>query len=321
VYPSFSQQTSPLPMMHRKRSAHIAFEDMSLTDRSPGYESSGNQSSRPSVFVRSHKRFSSSSASTAMMATPVYHGSEQDHMFRAGHSPLPPPPPSRQPYQSQYPIDDRSHRPSSSLGSNGSMPFARKQHQRSASGTNYGMEVPEYSAPSSTLTTPRLQDPVSVRGQYMLASHGTTGSSHSSTWARSQLHPLEAPQPELSLGRPSSRISSTASRPQSQQAFYHPVTPPSSYHRHHYQHHPESPPFLDSHSYHNHHDCHEDYHSHRNSPYGHSSYEIDPRLWGPLDSMSLQAITTQAAKRVVAQGKALSSSANGLHMYYPSTLV
>jgi hypothetical protein len=51
-----------------------------------------------------------------------------------------------------------------------------------------------------------------------------------------------------------------------------------------------------------------------------ATYEIDPRLWGPLDSLSLYAITTQAAKRVVAQGKALTSSANGLHMYYPTTL-
>ncbi|KAF9117503.1 hypothetical protein BGW39_002123 [Mortierella sp. 14UC] len=51
-----------------------------------------------------------------------------------------------------------------------------------------------------------------------------------------------------------------------------------------------------------------------------TTYEIDPRLWGPLDSLSLYAITTQAAKRVVAQGKALTSSANGLHMYYPTTL-
>ncbi|KAF9374816.1 hypothetical protein CPC16_001058 [Podila verticillata] len=49
-----------------------------------------------------------------------------------------------------------------------------------------------------------------------------------------------------------------------------------------------------------------------------SSYEVDPRLWGPLDSISLYAITTQAAKRVVAQSKALSSSTNGLHMYYPT---
>ncbi|KAG0208503.1 hypothetical protein BGX28_000557 [Mortierella sp. GBA30] len=51
-----------------------------------------------------------------------------------------------------------------------------------------------------------------------------------------------------------------------------------------------------------------------------SSFEMDPHLWGPLDSLSLYAITTQAAKRVVAQGKALSASANGLHMYYPTTL-
>ncbi|KAI1308438.1 hypothetical protein EDD11_004289 [Mortierella claussenii] len=50
------------------------------------------------------------------------------------------------------------------------------------------------------------------------------------------------------------------------------------------------------------------------------SYDVDPRLWGPLDSLSLYAITTQAAKRVVAHSKALSSSANGLHMYYPTTL-
>ncbi|KAF9563272.1 hypothetical protein EC968_004969 [Mortierella alpina] len=51
-----------------------------------------------------------------------------------------------------------------------------------------------------------------------------------------------------------------------------------------------------------------------------TTFEMDPRLWGPLDSLSLYAITTQAAKRVVAQGKALSASANGLHMFYPTTL-
>ncbi|KAF9985029.1 hypothetical protein BGZ75_003390 [Mortierella antarctica] len=51
-----------------------------------------------------------------------------------------------------------------------------------------------------------------------------------------------------------------------------------------------------------------------------TTFEMDPRLWGPLDSLSLYAITTQAAKRVVAQGKALSASAIGLHMFYPTTL-
>ncbi|KAG0075352.1 hypothetical protein BGZ90_009978 [Linnemannia elongata] len=51
------------------------------------------------------------------------------------------------------------------------------------------------------------------------------------------------------------------------------------------------------------------------SPY----YEIDPRFWAPLDNLSLYAMSTQAAKRVFAQSKALAASTNGLSAYYPTT--
>ncbi|KAF9431950.1 hypothetical protein BGZ76_011478 [Entomortierella beljakovae] len=51
-----------------------------------------------------------------------------------------------------------------------------------------------------------------------------------------------------------------------------------------------------------------------------TNFNVDPHLWSPLEGLKLYNITTQAAKRVVAQSKALSSSANTLHMYYPTTL-
>ncbi|KAF9406699.1 hypothetical protein BGZ94_002985 [Podila epigama] len=42
------------------------------------------------------------------------------------------------------------------------------------------------------------------------------------------------------------------------------------------------------------------------------SCEVDPGLWGPLDSLSLYAITTQTAKRMVAQSKSLVASSHAL---------
>ncbi|KAG0229716.1 hypothetical protein BGW42_001385 [Actinomortierella wolfii] len=64
------------------------------------------------------------------------------------------------------------------------------------------------------------------------------------------------------------------------------------------------------HHHHHHHHCH-------HSP---NQFELDPRMWAPFDSLSLYAITSQAAKRVVAHSKVLSASASNLHMYYPTSL-
>ncbi|KAF9979264.1 hypothetical protein BGZ73_002533 [Actinomortierella ambigua] len=62
------------------------------------------------------------------------------------------------------------------------------------------------------------------------------------------------------------------------------------------------------------------YSPHHHPHYPSSQFEFDPRMWAPFDSLSLYAITSQAAKRVVAHSKVLSASASNLHMYYPTSL-
>lgn len=126
------------------------------------------------------------------------------------------------------------------------------------------------------------------------------------TNSNNNVHPLDGPMSQEPAYRPHSRLSGSFTGPQAtsqetrlplqqQPTFHHPVTPPSYYEG-----------------------------GFRPSDYGGEqqdrAFEVDPRLWGPLDSMSLYAITSQAAKRVVAQSKALSSSVNGLHMYYSTSL-
>jgi len=246
---SYSYQQNPMAPMHRKRSANIAFED--TMDHSPAFGTGVllPNSTRPSVGVRAHKRFSSSSSAVALMG----HGSDLD-MFRGGSSPV-------HPQQSQQSLNQH------------------RRHQRTASGSYYMEMAPEF---SSLPLQPNGAGSVSRAGR---------------------VHPLDSQVPQEAAYRPSSRLSGSypglqpfqgGIRPQSQ-SFDHPVTPPSYY----------------------------DFSSRGvASGYGGDhgrGFEIDPRLWGPLDSMSLYAITTQAAKRVVAQSKALSSSVNTLHMYYPTT--
>ncbi|KAG0055357.1 hypothetical protein BGZ83_008877 [Gryganskiella cystojenkinii] len=313
--PSNCQQTSPssVPTMHRKRTAYIAFEDMSLTYRSPGYES---QLIRPSsVSVRSHKRFSSSSASATAMANPIYPGSYSS----APLSPLP----SNQHHQRHYHFSldqDLMCRASRNLNGNGSAPtFTRRQHQRSASESSVA-HASEFSAPVSTLHSPRLLDTSIASCQYPCEGHPPS-------WTvRGQLHPLEISRsPELTMGRSSSRLSAAQSRTESQQAFYHPATPPSAPYRHdQYLCHPERPgrpsPVLDSHNpyQHHRHELHEEHclsYSHRRfSRYVPQTCQVAPRLCGPRDVMSLHAITAQTAKRVVVHGRTLSPPPNALHM-------
>ncbi|GJJ76318.1 hypothetical protein EMPS_08677 [Entomortierella parvispora] len=158
-----------------------------------------------------------------------------------------------------------------------------RRHQRTASGGYYMEMAPEFASLPSQLN------------------------GASSVSKAGKVHPLDSQVPQETIYRPSSHLSGSypgfqtirdETRPQSQ-SFDHPVTPPSYY------------------------DLSSGQHVGMASGYGGDHgrrFEVDPRLWGPLDSISLYAITTQAAKRVVAQSRALSSSVNTLHMYYPTTL-
>ncbi|KAG0043563.1 hypothetical protein BGZ83_011265 [Gryganskiella cystojenkinii] len=278
---SFSYHQNP-PPVHRKRSANIAFED--TMEHSPAF---GPGASLPSssramaVRGRAHKRFSSSSSAIALMGQ----GSDQD-MFRGGYSPIQ----SHQPQQQQQ--QQQQQQMAQYLPSVGNTPtFVRGHHQRSSSGGFYmDMARSEYSS-----LVP-LQEP--VRGQF-------SGSNH-------PVHPLEVHHQMSSSQEPvyrsSSRLSGSfagmhltpqdARSQQHHQVFDLPVTP----------------------SYHGMGSRNGSFSGYGGSPDQGRVFEVDPRLWGPIDSMSLYAITTQAAKRVVAQSKALSSSVNNLHMYYPTTL-
>ncbi|KAG0356120.1 hypothetical protein BGZ54_000842 [Gamsiella multidivaricata] len=186
--------------------------------------------------------------------------------------------------QRNHPQSTFSHR-----ASVGSLPTSfRSQHQRSASGS-YCVDMAGYSSSYG-------QEPTHLP------------MAMPNTFSRSGVvHPLDK---EQDYYRPSSRmdVSYSGSHPMHVRTTssagctqgYRPVTPPQC-----------SP-----------NKCEPSCQSMRCAPNSNngSAYEVDPRLWGPLDSLSLYAITTQAAKRVVAQSKALSASANGLHMYYPTTL-
>ncbi|KAF9952627.1 hypothetical protein BGZ72_006054 [Mortierella alpina] len=167
--------------------------------------------------------------------------------------------------------------------SNGALSTSfRAQHQRSASGS--------YFMNGSGKATPSCRD----RCQFAMSAPNSF--KHSGA-----VHPLEEVHGQCCLQEPRS---ATFATPQSIQRAVHPLDGHSSA--------PRYP--IDK----NMSPCHSMGCGTNSSPC--TTFEMDPRLWGPLDSLSLYAITTQAAKRVVAQGKALSASANGLHMFYPTTL-
>ncbi|KAG0297152.1 hypothetical protein BGZ96_007513 [Linnemannia gamsii] len=313
----YAYQPRPAEPIHRKRSAVIAFED--IMDRSPRYEpgllpqSSSQQHQQPLSGVNTisrHKRFSSSSSVATLMGTL----STGPDTFHNGHSPLIQQPQRYQ--QQQRPLSSLPHRASSGALSHSFRTSAgHHHHQRSASGGNfyvdmsspgsspYGHEAPSSSHvvlsmppnPRTTGVHPLDEDHHNHQGGYYAPSRcSLMPPQHTQQSQHQQQQQRQPHQPRHSNHRHS----------HSQSHFQSTVSPsysPSSY---------ESP-------------CHSmgcNGNITRNNQGGPTTYEIDPRLWGPLDSLSLYAITTQAAKRVVAQGKALSSSANGLHMYYPTTL-
>lgn len=284
---SYGYQQAATETTHRKRSANIAFDDP--MDRSPCYDmGSLPHSTQAPVMVHTHKRFSSCSSAASLMGM----GSVQD--FRGGHSPILQPQPQRQQQQQQqraHQLSSFSHRASSgSLSSS-----FRNHHQRSASGSHY-MDMVGYS---------------SFHGQESSHVPLSMSNSHSRP-----LHPLEREQ-DHSLRPPSRSDVSYASG-------LHPLQHgplPTGGRTHSYR--PTTPPHYSPMK------CEQACQSMgcgsnagaingANTASG--AYEVDPHLWGPLDNLSLYAITTQAAKRVMAQSKALSSSTNGLHMYYPTTL-
>ncbi|KAF8941100.1 hypothetical protein BGZ58_002206 [Dissophora ornata] len=250
-------------------------------DQAPSYDmGSQPRSTQPTVMVPTHKR-SSSSMSTLMSM------SASQEMMSAGPSPL-------LQHQRHQQRPAFSHRASS-----GSLSASfRGQHQRNASGSYY-IDMTGYSTSSSSY------------GQDI-------SSMPANTYSRpGAVHPLEKDQDYCY--RPTSRAEAP-----------YPSVPHSMHHHHHHHHHrsmssgrssqqgyhPSTPPQYSPNK------CELSCQSMGCGPNAgaRGAYEVDPRLWGPLDSLSLYAITTQAAKRVVAQGKALSASANGLHMYYPTTL-
>ncbi|KAG0196835.1 hypothetical protein BGX33_001218 [Mortierella sp. NVP41] len=302
---SFTSSPSTLPYayqprltetIHRKRSANIAFED--IMDRSPCYEPGllpqpTSQQLPGNTFSR-HKRFSSSSSVATLMGS-LSTGSDS---FHNGHSPMVP----QQRYQQQRPLSSLHHRASSGALTHS---FRAGQHQRSASGGNFYVDMAAGSSPYGRECS-----------SHVVLSIPPTSS------RTSGVHPLDEDHHHQGY-YPSSRTSTSYMPPQPPQQQQQQQQQRHSNHRHshsqsHFHHSAVSPSYSPS-SYES--PCQSmgcNGHINRNGSVGPATYEFDPRLWGgPLD---LVAITTQAAKRVVAQGKALSSSANGLHMYYPTTL-
>ncbi|KAG0372732.1 hypothetical protein BGX24_012655 [Mortierella sp. AD032] len=298
---SFAYQQRPAEPIHRKRSAIIAFED--IMDRSPRYEPGvplqSTSQQVPGNTISRHKRFSSSSSVATLMGS-LSTGSDS---FHNGHSPMT----QQQRYQQQQ------QRPLSSLpqrGSSGALSHSfRNGHHRSASGGNFYVDM------SSAGSSPYRHEPSTSHVVLSMPSNPRTSGVHPleedhhrqgyyaasrGSYLPSQ-HPLQPPQQQSQQERHSHHKHSY-----SENHFHSTVSPsysPNGY---------DSPCRSMG--------CNGNISRNNQNGINPATYEIDPRLWGPLDSLSLYAITTQAAKRVVAQGKALTSSANGLHMYYPTSL-
>ncbi|KAF9082388.1 hypothetical protein BGX23_012510, partial [Mortierella sp. AD031] len=287
----------------RKRSATIAFDE--IMDRSPCYESGTAPgallSANPTpVSTLSHKRVSSSSSMVNMMGEL----STAPSMFQAGYSPVVQS--TRVVHHHYQSLTPTTATVPSQRVSTGTMPVPyRGQHHRNASGSHC-INVSGYTAVT--------QEPVHM------------GSVPSRAGGR--MHPLDLED------RPQSFYHSTLRSP----SYY----VPSQQHAYGgYDYSARTPPYYyssprDYNHNHQQHRSRSSYHApsreHRDrggdvemrgvattgggsSPY----YEIDPRFYGPLDNLSLYAMTTQAAKRVFAQSKALAASTHGLSAYYPTT--
>ncbi|KAF9139828.1 hypothetical protein BGX30_007431 [Mortierella sp. GBA39] len=300
----------------RKRSATIAFDE--IMDQSPGYESSGsgaasllNLPTSTPVSGPSHKRVSSSSSMVHMMGE-LSTGAPT--MFQAGYSPVQQT--SRVSNRHQQHLTQATATVPSQRVSTGTMPAPyRGQHHRNASGSHC-IDISGYSS-------------IAREPAHIAAVPSQAG----------KMHPLDQEKDRQSFYR-------------SSPSYYLPSQ--QQHHRHsaamggHYEYSAaaaaavaRTPPYFSSPSREYHYQQHQQQH-HRSSgnfyvpeyrdvemrglaaaaggsavssPY----YEIDPRFWAPLDNLSLYAMSTQAAKRVFAQSKALAASTNGLSAYYPTT--
>ncbi|KAF8979929.1 hypothetical protein BGZ46_004847 [Entomortierella lignicola] len=230
------------------------------------------------------------------------------------------------PHSSHVPIRRQSHKRYSSSSSLAALVSATSNQDVFHNGPSPSVQQQRYfqrshRASSGSLSTSfRGQHQRSVSGSYYIDMTGYASNYSQdksqlnlplpNTFSRSGgIHPLEKDQ---ELGhRPSSRTDiyhaplptlhgSVQSIGRSQ--TYHPSTPPQY-----------SPSKCES-------SCHSMGCGPKMGAGSATSYAIDPHMLAPLDNLSLYDFTTQAAKRVMAQGKALSASANVLHMYYPTTL-
>ncbi|KAG0341269.1 hypothetical protein BG004_006094, partial [Podila humilis] len=340
--------------MHRKRSANLAFDEP--VDRSPCSRTGPGPAH--AGFIPTHKRFSSASSVTMLMGSATLgHSQSHSHsqgMFSASHLPMEPMSHRRQPHQphlSQHSLTS-SHRSNRDGPMSGSLtkdyphsqqhshPYSASHnqnlhhhHQRSASGSFYmelaspcgssfGQEVSaSHKGLSIMARSSGTIHPLDTSESTCSFSHPHISHAHLYQQARptsAQEHVLIAyphPQPSSSSVSSSSLVTpdstlSVATLP-SQTGLLPPSSRSSTRSQMYY---PSTPPQYSPIK----HEQQQQQQQQRSSSSSSSLYEMDPRLWAPLDSISLYAITTQAAKRVVAQSKALSSSANGLHMYYPT---
>ncbi|KAF9900985.1 hypothetical protein EC991_006627 [Linnemannia zychae] len=302
---AYQQQRSIEPV-HRKRSAIIAFED--VMDRSPRYESGFLPQSMsqklPGNTISRHKRFSSSSSVATLMGS-LSTGSDS---FYNGNSPMI----QQQQQRYQQSQQQQQHRPLSNLpqrASSGALSHSFRtggHHHRSASGGNFYVDM------SSAGSSPYRHEPSTSYSILSVPSNPRT----------SGVHPLEEDH-QCQGYHAHSKGSNMPSQHLTQPSHQQPQQQRQNYRGLNYDSYSTTSPSYSPNDYSSpcrSMGCNTDINRNSQGGVNPTNYEIDPRLWGPLDSLSLYAITTQAAKRVVAQGKALTSSANGLHMYYPTTL-
>ncbi|KAG0285981.1 hypothetical protein BGZ97_007601 [Linnemannia gamsii] len=298
---------------HRKRSATIAFDE--IMDQSPCYESSGSAATSSSSLLSlpistpvpgpSHKRVSSSSSMVHMMGE-LSTGAPS--VFQAGYSPVQPTSRVANRHHSYQHLTQATVTVPSQRVSTGTMPTPyRGQHHRNASGSHC-IEALGYSS--------FAQEPA-----HMASVPSQAG----------RIHPMDQENDRQSFYR-----SSPSYYLPSQQQQQHQHQPHSAVMGGYYDYSvaataaaARTPPYYSSPSreyhYQHHRSSGNNFHEMRGmvavddsrgaSPY----YEIDPRFWAPLDNLSLYAMSTQAAKRVFAQSKALAASTSGLSAYYSTT--
>ncbi|KAK5810275.1 cyclin-domain-containing protein [Linnemannia elongata] len=296
----------------RKRSATIAFDE--IMDRSPGYESTGsaaasqlNLHTSTPVSGVSHKRVSSSSSMVHMMGE-LSTGAPT--MFQAGYSPVQQT--SRVSNRHQQHLTQATATVPSQRVSTGTMPAPyRGQHHRNASGSHC-INISGYLSfarePAHMAAVPSQAGKMHPLDQENDRQSVYRSSPSFYLPSQQQHHPHSAATG--SYHEYSATTATTATTAVRTPPYY--SSPSQEYHyQQQQQHHRSSGHFYVP----EYRDVEMRGMAAGSSPY----YEIDPRFWAPLDNLSLYAMSTQAAKRVFAQSKALAASTNHLSAYYPTT--